>query len=99
MSYVCVTAFDITGKTIFRYNNTDLDNPVGLATDREGNMYIPGYQSHNIYQITPDGEFIKIILNIGHDIKHPRVISFDKTSDRFLVAHSGSRIKIFQMTK
>lgn len=99
MSPTCVNAFDLAGNQKFRYSNPNLDNPVGLSSDREGNVYVPGYRSHNIHQISPDGELIKVILNIDNDIEHPRIVSFDKNSDRFLVAHGGSRIKIFQMMK
>ncbi|KAJ8319533.1 hypothetical protein KUTeg_002914 [Tegillarca granosa] len=66
----------------------------GISVDKEGNIYCCGYNSYNIHQLTPDGQFIKLIVT---DIKWPRGISFDKTGERFLLTHDPNKVTLYEL--
>ena len=54
----------------YRYNQpkTDcLNEPIGLAFDKEGDLYISEYLNHCITKVTPQGQFIAKIGSEGSD--------------------------------
>jgi hypothetical protein len=50
---ICMT-YDF--KPVFTYNHEQLGGISGITTDEEGNIYIAGFASNNVHQITPDGK-------------------------------------------
>ncbi|KAL3887748.1 hypothetical protein ACJMK2_000141 [Sinanodonta woodiana] len=57
-----LVSYSLDWDVIFTYTDHDMRGPCGVDTDREGNIYLCGYQSNNLQQITHDGKLIKTIL-------------------------------------
>lgn len=76
----CNIAGSITskGEERFRYTSVDLDGANAITTDKKGNLYVACEGSNNIQRITPNGEFLDIILNLENNIKCPTDIMFSK---------------------
>ncbi|KAL3887968.1 hypothetical protein ACJMK2_000353 [Sinanodonta woodiana] len=87
--------FDMSGKQKFCYRPDSLKNPRSVATDKYDNVYVAGYGSNNIHQLTPDGDAIQIISN-GVPSK-PLAICFNRDGDVFLVTNvSDARKKLYK---
>lgn len=69
----------------FTYTNSKLKSPRDIDVDREGNVYICGYKSENIHQLSNDGRLVRIFRTGKIGIKQPWVIRFKKDSNQFLV--------------
>jgi sugar lactone lactonase YvrE len=79
---------------IFTYNNPELKVITGITCDSENNIYVAGFSSHNIHQISPDGELIEI-YSMG--ISKPRAIFLQKNGRLLLVSNNeGKEVNIFQ---
>ncbi|CAC5407035.1 unnamed protein product [Mytilus coruscus] len=76
--------------TKFTYTNTQLISPRGIGIDFEGNIYIAGFGSKNIHQITNDGKLIRIIPIGTFGLQSPWTIHFAPNSNKFVVTCSAS---------
>ncbi|KAK3610067.1 hypothetical protein CHS0354_032153 [Potamilus streckersoni] len=85
--------FSMDGKMLFSYSPDDLRWPLGITVDRDGNIYVPGYQSNNIHQLTPDGSLLKLITN--EVPQQPRAICFHQNRDIFLLTIGSCRRHLY----
>lgn len=70
-SFYCITK---EGAVVFQYDHPGLSFPRGIATDREGNIYVAGYKSNNIHELSPEGELQRLIVPQIHLFHRPRVL-------------------------
>ncbi|KAJ8317528.1 hypothetical protein KUTeg_005432 [Tegillarca granosa] len=89
-----LVCLDMNGLQMFSYTNDNFSGGGGISVDKEGNIYCCGYWSQNIHQLTPDGQFIKLIVT---DILRPLGIAFDKTGERFLVTHHPNKVTVYEL--
>ncbi|KAL3887966.1 hypothetical protein ACJMK2_000351 [Sinanodonta woodiana] len=90
----CLYGFDMSGRQEFVYRSDSLKNPFGVATDKYDNVYVVGYGSNNIHQLTPDGVVLQIISN-GVPF-NPIAICFNMDGDVFLVTNYSDARKMYQ---
>jgi hypothetical protein len=69
----------------FTYSSPTLSNPRGIDVDVEGNVYIVGYGSNNIHQITSEGKHIRTISTTNFGISSPWAFRFKPKSAVFLL--------------
>ncbi|VDI48535.1 Hypothetical predicted protein [Mytilus galloprovincialis] len=79
-----------TTVTMFTYTNAKLKGPRGIGIDFDGNIYIAGYLSKNIHQITNDGKLIRVIPIETFGLQYPWTIRFAPNSNKFVVTCGGS---------
>ncbi|KAJ8307726.1 hypothetical protein KUTeg_014721 [Tegillarca granosa] len=89
-----LVCLDMNGSQMFSYTNNNFSIGRGISVDKDGNIYCCGYWSNNIHQLTPDGQFIKLIVT---DITRPYGIAFVKTGERFLVTHDGNNVIVYEL--
>ncbi|VDI26413.1 Hypothetical predicted protein [Mytilus galloprovincialis] len=81
----------VVGDTIkFTYTNQHLSYPRGIGIDFDGNIYIAGYSSKNIHQITDNGTLLRIIPVATFGIQYPWTIRFAPNSNKFVITCSWS---------
>ncbi|CAC5402611.1 unnamed protein product [Mytilus coruscus] len=77
----------------FQYNHSNLSDPYNQEIDEEGNIYVVGYSSNNIHQLTPTGQLIRIIplSDIDGTITGcPWVMRFKRNTNQFLLTFHAS---------
>ena len=85
-----VYCFDLEGNPKFKYTNTELQDPSGVALDRDGNIYVCDNSAHAIHVISATGGGIRIVWE-GCPYG-PAAIAFGKNGEEFAVTkHSGER--------
>ncbi|XP_069142191.1 tripartite motif-containing protein 2-like [Argopecten irradians] len=52
-----------------------VNGTTGIDVDREGNVYVCGFNSHNVIQMSGDGTNVRELLTSSDGIKRPRAIS------------------------
>ncbi|XP_069105360.1 E3 ubiquitin-protein ligase TRIM56-like [Argopecten irradians] len=73
----------------------------GINVDREGNIYVCGWNSHNVVQISGDGTRVRELLTSTDGIQKPRTIAVN--GEKFVVSNLNdtvndrSYIRIFQL--
>ncbi|CAC5402609.1 unnamed protein product [Mytilus coruscus] len=92
-----ITFESAVGKS-FQYNHSNLSNPFNQEIDEVGNIYIVGYSSNNIHQLTPTGQLIRIISvsDIDNTITGcPWVIRFKRNTNQFLLTFHSSKGPVY----
>ena len=75
----------------FTYCSPTLSSPRGIDVDMEGNIYIVGYESNNIHQITSEGKHIRTIDTTDFFGKSkPWVLRFKQNSAVFMLTSFDS---------
>lgn len=83
---------------LYSYSNDILKSAGGIAVDHQGNIYVTGYRSSNVHQISPGGSLIKILL---HNLSQPLAICTEPFGERFAVTETTSTkqnyVQIFRL--
>lgn len=92
-----------TGHELFKYSHGDLVCPYGVALGRGDRLvYVAGYKSQNVHQITPDGHLLTIIVTRGDVMSGPQLLAINQNREEFLQVWEqmyGNFIYIYDMPK
>ena len=92
-----VYCFDYEGNPKFKYTNTMLKDPRGVALDRDGNIYACSYSERVIHIFSPTGRNIRIIKE-GCPAR-PLAIAFKKNGEEFAVTNGTSDYRLVTFFK
>ena len=89
-SYICADGRNAISHTKderkqVTYSSPNLIHSKGIDVDVEGNIYIVGYTSNNIHQITSEGEYVRTIPTTDLGISGPWILRFKPNSAIFLL--------------
>ena len=94
-----VTCCDLHGKTQWEFNDEHgLRGSRGISVDNNGNVYVVGYHSNNAVVISPDGQRHRQLLSSENGLKEPRMIEYDKSTNRLLVVNNNRTAFLFDVT-
>jgi sugar lactone lactonase YvrE len=82
---------DLEGHAIFAFKSPEFENPAGMTVDHQGNLYVCGKTSHNVLQISRDGEVREILAQDECSFR-PCSVSFMSDGCGVLVASADSNI-------
>ncbi|KAL3891956.1 hypothetical protein ACJMK2_004198 [Sinanodonta woodiana] len=91
-------AYSMTWDALFTYTNQDLQNAAGIDIDREGNIYLCGYNSHCVQQISAEGKIIKTLLSKKEENVYPLSITFKNGTERFCLSYGNCDVvEVYQL--
>jgi hypothetical protein len=94
-----LTCLTFDGKVKAIYKDEKLKDPQQLAVDEYGSLYVCGYDSNNIHQLSCDLTKVKILIDKSHAIHTPTSIAYcRKTKKLFLAVHHSRKIKVFNVS-
>lgn len=74
-----------------------LKEPTGITCDKQGNIYVAGFSSHNVHRVSQDGKR-KIILSDEDELNNPRNICFNRKTRQLLVVNNNRKtINIYEL--
>jgi len=95
-----VTCCDLHGTKQWEFKDTrGLLYPYSISVDNDGNVYVVGYDSNNVVVISPDGQRHRQLLSSKDGLKKPRVLEYDKFTNRLLVVNDNSTAFLFDVTR
>jgi hypothetical protein len=95
-----VTCCDVHGTTQWEFKDTRvLKGPVGISVDNDGNVYVVGYSSNNVVVISSHGQRHRQLLSAHTGLVNPRVLDYDRSTDRLLVVNQSSSAFLFDVTR
>ena len=95
-----VTCCDLHGTTLWEFNGEHvLHIPRGISLDNDGNVYVVGYDSNNVVVISPDGQRHIQLLSSEDGLVNPRVLEYDKSTNRLLVVNTERTAFLFDVTR
>ena len=75
----------LDGSLLWKYDHDLLRYVAGMCTDPEGNVYVVGYKSCNIHQISADRTSNRILVNLSENVKYPSGIIFHPSKNMFIL--------------
>ncbi|XP_021371803.1 uncharacterized protein LOC110462244 [Mizuhopecten yessoensis] len=75
-----------------------LKHATGIDVDRENNVYVCGFDSHNVIQMSGDGTNVRELLTSSDGIQQPRAISV--CADRVVITNGSldqNTVHVFQL--
>ncbi|KAK3097550.1 hypothetical protein FSP39_010690 [Pinctada imbricata] len=72
-----------------------LTYPLGITADPEGNIYVGGYGSNNVIQVSKNGDVLKEILSSSSGYNSPMGINFSSDGLKFFLTHEN-KITVFE---
>jgi hypothetical protein len=95
-----VTCCDLHGTTQWEFKDTRvLQGPVGISVDNDGNVYVVGISSNNVVVISSHGQRHRQLLSAHTGLVKPRVLDYDRSTDRLLVVNQSSSAFLFDVTR
>ncbi|XP_022344502.2 uncharacterized protein LOC111137352 [Crassostrea virginica] len=87
---------DLDGHVTFAFKSAEFENPAGITVDHQGNIYVCGKASRNVFQISGQGE-VREILSPNECASRPSCVSLCGNGSILLLAFTDSNvIKSFQ---
>ena len=72
-----IVCLDTDGNHLFEMFNEDLKSPVGITSDSDGNMYVVGFHSNNVFLFSKDGQTCKELIPASDKISNPRTVNYN----------------------
>ena len=70
--------------------------PLGVAVDSEGTVYVTAHLTHNVFRITPGGEIAQIMDQSGdgqgNQLTHPFGVAVDEAGVIYVTAHTTNNV-------
>ena len=92
-----IVCMDRHGNVTSVYKESSLRNARGIDIDNEGNLYVCGYMSNNVHQITMHGIDFRCLLN-KEQVWDPWSVTFNESNGTFLLTSDSSDfIKVYAL--
>ena len=80
------------GTEVFSYTILTEEDHRKIAIDRNGNVYVAGYDANSIQRLHSNGTLDCVVLNEGDGVKGPLSICFNKSYDKLYLANHDSGV-------
>ena len=96
----CITCIDVNKGIKFVFKDPELNGPRGMCTDEYDNIYIVGWLSENVVQLSPDGEKQGTILSKDDGLYGPVAVAYDKKNKCVMLQDNKytDTIQIYRLT-
>ena len=95
-----VTCCDLHDTPQWQFKDTRvLQGPYGISVDNDGNVYVVGYSTNNVVVISPDGQHHNQLFSSRDGLSYPRVLDYDRSTNRLLVVNVSSTAFLFDVTR
>jgi sugar lactone lactonase YvrE len=84
------------GSNVFTFSSPYLKDPHSIDFDRQGNVYVVGWISHNILRLSPDGQNSDIIITNEDGIFNPITLCFSRDFKKLFVSNEcGTCVDVY----
>lgn len=93
-----LVTLEAKGRRINTFSDPELTAATGICTDGGGNIFVCGWNSHNVMLITQNGKKVGVVLGQRDGLRAPLSVSFDSQHLRlFVTQESSSIVKVFEL--
>lgn len=83
---------NLEGVNIFQYSHKSLRLPMGVAVDSKGHVYVCGFHSNNVHQVSPEANLIEIMTPEDPYFRKP--IAIIPSGGKMFVSYENNAITI-----
>ncbi|CAG2192712.1 unnamed protein product [Mytilus edulis] len=92
-----INCYDICGVHQWSFTNDNLRSPNGVATDKEGNVFVVGTYSHNILILSKNYKETNTYWFQDAEMRYPIAVDYDQSSDKLIVCNMKGTVKAFDV--
>ena len=81
--------------TLFTVKKTPLNDPRGIACDRDGKVYVAEYQNHRVQVFTEGGEFLRMFGETEGKLAYPCGVAVDSRGMLYVSEENNHRVSVF----
>ena len=94
-----VTCYAINGEKLWEFKNGSvLRQPLGVAVDKNCNIYVTSGNSKKVIVLSPDGKQWRQLLDQNDELSCPYAISIDKTTNNILITSYNGRAFLYHIS-
>ncbi len=76
-----ISCYSGTGHKQYHVNHEDMKEPAGIQMDRDGNLLVCCYRSHDVHVLKPDGALDRVLLTSRDGLEYPSSLTYRNTDD------------------
>ncbi|KAL4234450.1 Transcription intermediary factor 1-alpha [Mactra antiquata] len=93
-----LVCFDGAGNHLTTSSDSDLKTASEVCVDGNGNIFVAGFNSHNVVQYDEDGKKVGVIVTQQDGLKHPMSVCFHQQLNRlFVTMRNSDVIKMYEL--
>ena len=83
---------NMDGVNIFQYSHKSLKLPMGVAVDQKGHVYVCGFHSNNVHQVSPEANLLEIMTPEDPHFRKP--IALIPNGGKMFVSYENNAITL-----
>jgi sugar lactone lactonase YvrE len=91
-----IVRLDTNGNQFYEMFNKDLKTPVGITSDSDGNLYVVGVNSNNVFLFSKDGQTCKELILTSDKISNPRSVNYNDMLGLLMITTLTGEVFIYK---
>ena len=91
-----IVCFDADGNQLFEMFNEDLRAPLGITSDSDGNLYVVGFHSNNVFLFSKDGQTCKELIPASDKMSYPRAVNYNDMLGLLMITTETGEVYMYK---
>ena len=91
-----IVCLDTDGNQLFEMFNEDLKAPLGITSDSDGNLYVVGFHSNNVFLFSKDGQTCKELIPASDKMSKPRTVNYNAMLGLLMITTETGEVYIYK---
>ena len=91
-----IVCLDTDGNQLFEMFNEDLKAPLGITSDSDGNLYVVGFHSNNVFLFSKDGQTCKELIPASDKMSNPRTVNYNAMLGLLMITTKTGEVYIYK---
>ena len=91
-----IVCLDTDGNQLFEMFNKDLKAPLGITSDSDGNLYVLGFNSNNVFLFSKDGQTCKELIPASDKMSFPRAVNYNDMLGLLMITTETGEVYIYK---
>jgi len=89
-----IVCLNTDGNQLFEMFNKDLKTPAGITSDSDGNLYVVGFHSNNVFLFSKDGQTCKELIPASDKIPNSRAVNYNDMLGLLMITSQTGEVYI-----
>jgi hypothetical protein len=91
-----IVCLDKDGNQLFEMYNEDLRGPLGITSDSDGNLYVVGFHSNNVFLFSKDGQTCKELIPASDKMSYPRAVNYNDMLGLLMITTETGEVYMYK---
>ena len=91
-----IVCLDTDGNQFYEMYNEDLKAPLGITSDSDGNLYVVGFNSNNVFLFSKDGQTCKELIPASDKMSKPRAVNYNDMLGLLMITTETGKAYIYK---